>query len=223
MSCSPRRAGCAMRCSALLPLIRADEPVLIGLPDTVWSPGTALRELPADVLSFLLFPVERPEFFDAVVTDAQGGWRRSQVKQTGRASTLDLGSDQNARECLPCAACVCGGGPSAGRVPGYAGECVDRAGRTGGWRPRRAKQYVDVGTLHGYRAAIRLLEAMWKKSAGSKQIEHEGKRQRWQHANDSTGKLCSGEIEELGPWFHNMGLDGVRTAPRALSGRLPAR
>src|SRR5207237_10484643 len=40
------------------------EPIVIGLPDTVWFPKRALAELPDEVFSFLLFPVERPEFFD---------------------------------------------------------------------------------------------------------------------------------------------------------------
>src|SRR4051794_24321509 len=50
----------------------SDEPVLIGLPDTIWFPEDGLRALPDDVLSFLMFPVDRPEFFDAVVTDDAG-------------------------------------------------------------------------------------------------------------------------------------------------------
>src|ERR671917_2708125 len=51
------------------PLIRPEESVLVGLPDTIWFPAAALAGLADDVLSFLLFPVERPEFFDAVVLD----------------------------------------------------------------------------------------------------------------------------------------------------------
>ena len=48
------------RAAALIP---QTERVVIGLPDTVWSPADALAKLPNDVLSFLLFPVDRPEFF----------------------------------------------------------------------------------------------------------------------------------------------------------------
>ena len=44
-----------------LPLIGPDEPVLLGLPDTVWFPEDALAALPDDRLSFLLFPVDAPE------------------------------------------------------------------------------------------------------------------------------------------------------------------
>jgi len=63
-----------------LPLIRPDEPVIVGLPDTIWFPIDALRALPGDGLSFLLFPVERPELFDAVDTDAAGRVREIEVK-----------------------------------------------------------------------------------------------------------------------------------------------
>ncbi|HZH03644.1 MAG TPA: sugar phosphate nucleotidyltransferase, partial [Myxococcaceae bacterium] len=68
-----------------LPLIHPEEEVLVGLPDTVWFPEDGLCKL-ADGLSFLLFPVERPELFDAVVIDADGAVREIQVKRRG-AST----------------------------------------------------------------------------------------------------------------------------------------
>ena len=58
-----------MRFSARCPFIREDEQMLFGLPDTVWFPENGFTYLEDDALSFLLFPVDRPEFFDAVVTD----------------------------------------------------------------------------------------------------------------------------------------------------------
>ena len=69
-----------------LPLIRPDESVLVGLPDTIWLPEDALAALPDDKLAFLTFPVARPEFFDAVATDRDGRVREIQVKSPG-AST----------------------------------------------------------------------------------------------------------------------------------------
>src|SRR4051812_2197278 len=66
-------------------MIRPDEPVLVGLPDTIWFPRTALSGLPDDELSFLLFPVEQPELFDAVLMDGDAV-REIQVKQPGAAS-----------------------------------------------------------------------------------------------------------------------------------------
>src|SRR5215218_5200714 len=74
------------------PLVRADEPVVVGLPDTIWFPEDGLTALPDDVLSFLLFPVDRPEFFDAVVTDDAGRVREIQVKRPGAASNWVWGA-----------------------------------------------------------------------------------------------------------------------------------
>ena len=76
-----RAAGLCDAIFRAVPFVRPDEPVLVGLPDTVWFPEDALRRLPDDRLSFLLFPVDRPEFFDAVDTDAEGRVREVQVKR----------------------------------------------------------------------------------------------------------------------------------------------
>src|SRR5438105_2284911 len=54
-------------CDALftaVPFVDPAEDVLIGLPDTVWFPQDGFTRLPAGAFSFLLFPVEHPEFFD---------------------------------------------------------------------------------------------------------------------------------------------------------------
>src|SRR5215217_6438390 len=63
------------------PFIGADEFVIVGLPDTIWFPEDALRALGDEALSFLLFPVESPERFDAVLTDPSGRVREIRVKQ----------------------------------------------------------------------------------------------------------------------------------------------
>src|SRR5215213_7438173 len=65
----PRASGLCDAIFRAAPLIPVDEPAIVGLPDTVWFPETALADLPDNVLSFLLFPVDQPEFFDAVVLD----------------------------------------------------------------------------------------------------------------------------------------------------------
>src|SRR3954453_11731387 len=52
-----RPAGLCDAIFRALPLIHPDEPVLIGLPDTIWFPQDALRMLDDRELSFLLFPV----------------------------------------------------------------------------------------------------------------------------------------------------------------------
>lgn len=147
-------------CDALfraLPLIGPGDQVLIGLPDTVWFPEDGLSRLGKDALSFLLFPVQHPELFDAVVTDDDGRVLEIQVKRRGASTSWVWG---------------------AFRMPGrvfydlhrlwrerkeedaYVGTLVNAwLGRGGeAWGVHAGESYVDVGTLHGYREAIQLLE-----------------------------------------------------------------
>lgn len=140
-----------------VPLIAAEEQVVIGLPDTVWSPEDALKSLPDDRLSFLLFSVERPELFDAVVTDACGRVERIEVKQPGAASQWIWGvikmpgsifHELHRLWCRP------------GRRDEYFGTLINAWIAEGGEALGVAAggEYVDVGTLHGYRRAIQLLD-----------------------------------------------------------------
>ncbi len=140
-----------------LPLVREDESVLIGLPDTLWAPEDGFCELPEDVLSFLLFPVDHPELFDAVVTDANGLVLEIEVKKSGARSNWIWGAIKmpgsvfHQLHTLWCQ-------PERGDE--YLGTLVN-AWMAGGGRAvgvRAGEAYVDVGTLHGYRSAIRLLE-----------------------------------------------------------------
>lgn len=138
------------------PLVRDDERVLVGLPDTIWFPENGFSALPDDVLSFLLFPVEHPQFFDAVVLDEGGAVREIQVKRESAQSNWIWGAvkmpgsvlhalhrlwlaRQGADEFLGTLvnAYLAGGGRAIGVMAGEA--------------------YVDVGTIDGYRRAIGLL------------------------------------------------------------------
>jgi dTDP-glucose pyrophosphorylase len=152
----PAPAGLCDAIFRAAPLIGDDEPVVVGLPDTVWLPDDALARLPDDVLSFLLFPVDRPELFDAVVLHDDGSVKQIQVKTRDPATHWIWG---------------------AFKMPGaifhrlralwlerkcedeYIGTLVNaylaNGHRAVGVKAGRA--YVDVGTLHGYRAAIHLL------------------------------------------------------------------
>jgi glucose-1-phosphate thymidylyltransferase len=137
-------------------LIHPDEPVMIGLPDTVWFPDDALASLPDDLLSFLLFPVEQPELFDAVVTDEQGRVREIQVKSRQAASTWIWGAFK-----MPGAvfhdlhALWCRRQQQDEYIGTLVNAWIGEGGEAVGVRAGAA--YVDVGTLRGYRAAIRLL------------------------------------------------------------------
>ena len=125
-------------------------------PTPYGSPEDALARLPDDTLSFLLFPVDRPELFDAVVTDAHGHVERIDVKQPNAGSHWIWGAVKMPGHvfrslydlwCEP------------GRRDEYLGTLVNA------WlaRGNRAlgipagSSYVDVGTLNGYREAITLL------------------------------------------------------------------
>jgi glucose-1-phosphate thymidylyltransferase len=151
-----RPAGLCDAIFRAIPLIGNDEPVAVGLPDTVWFPEDGILALPDDQLSFLLFPVDRPEFFDSVLLDDDGRVLQIQVKQPNAASHWIWGAFKMpghvfhalhrlwlARE----------------RSDEYLGTLVnaylEQSGRAVGVSAGTA--YVDVGTLHGYRAALRLL------------------------------------------------------------------
>jgi glucose-1-phosphate thymidylyltransferase len=137
-----------------LPLIPPAEQVCIGLPDTIWFPETALADLPDEYLSLLLFPVEHPERFDAVITDDNSTVLEVQVKSPSPLSTWVWG---------------------AMRMPGFVfhdlhriwterrdeylgtliNEYLAQGGRADGFK--LGESYVDVGTLNGYREAARIL------------------------------------------------------------------
>ena len=147
-------------CDALFraaPLIHPDEPVVVGLPDTVWWPEDALAKLPADRLSFLTFPVERPELFDAVCTDAHGNVIEIEVKQKGAQSHWIWGAVKMPGHVFHALHELW---RRPGRSDEYLGTLVNAWLAEGGDAVAIAagEDYVDTGTLHGYRAAIRLLE-----------------------------------------------------------------
>jgi dTDP-glucose pyrophosphorylase len=136
-----------------------DESVLIGLPDTIWFPETGLADLPDDVLSFLLFPVERPEFFDAVVLDPIGRVREIQVKQTDAASNWIWGAFKMPGEVFQALRDLW---LRRDRQDEYFGTLVNAyiAGGGSAIGVKTGTAYVDVGTLNGYRAAMQLLAEM---------------------------------------------------------------
>jgi glucose-1-phosphate thymidylyltransferase len=157
-SVQPAPAGLCDALFRSIPLIHPEDDVLVGLPDTIWFPEDGFRLLDRDTLSFLLFPVDRPELFDAVILDEGGRVLEIQVKDPRARSNWIWG---------------------AFRVPGrifrelhalwlarerrdeFVGTLinawVEKGGRATGIRAGRS--YVDVGTLPGYRRAISTLAA----------------------------------------------------------------
>ena len=150
-------------CDALFraePFARHHAQVLIGLPDTIWFPENAyLRALdfePARV-NLVLFPVNEPSAFDAVVADELGFVREVQGKRPDATSHWIWGAitaTGNALHELRCLwearhrqdeylSTLLNAYLAAGNLVGsvYAGE-----------------HYMDVGTLAGYRAAQDFLQ-----------------------------------------------------------------
>ncbi len=152
----PRPAGLCDAIFRALPLIHPDEPVIVGLPDTVWFPEDALRELPDDRLSFLLFPVERPELFDAVLTDASGNVLEIRVKQPNIGCRWIWGAFKMPGALLAELHRLWKERLSSDEYIGtLVNEYLARGGKAIG--VPAGTGYVDVGTLNGYRAAMRLL------------------------------------------------------------------
>lgn len=144
-------------------VVAPDRPVVVGLPDTIWFPKAALADLPDGGLSFLLFPVEHPQFYDAVLLagdtvkeirvkqqDAGTNWIWGAFKMSGRIFErlrqlwLERGCHDE-----------------------YFGTLINAYLAQGGSAVgiRAGTDYVDIGTLNGYRAAVRLLADMAQSDA----------------------------------------------------------
>jgi dTDP-glucose pyrophosphorylase len=154
----PRPAGLCDALFRALPFVGPEDDVLVGLPDTVWFPEDGYGALPAGGLSFLLFPVGRPDLFDAVVHGADGAVRAIEVK-AARPSTRWIWGGFRA------SAAVLGELEALWRARGgadvYVGELVNAWLAAGGEARavRAGAAYVDVGTLHGWHEALALLGA----------------------------------------------------------------
>jgi glucose-1-phosphate thymidylyltransferase len=142
-------------CDALfraLPLVHDDEEVLIGLPDTVWFPEHGLALLPPGELAFLLFPVEHPQRFDAVVTDGQQVVE-IQVKVPQPRSTWVWGAFRMPASTFRALHALWS---EPGRGDEYIGTLVNEHLRRGGRAVgiQAGERYHDIGTLDGYRNAL---------------------------------------------------------------------
>ncbi len=144
-----------------LPFIARDEHVLIGLPDTIWFPEDGFTYLDDGELSFLLFPVGRPEFFDAVVTDDAGRVVEIQVKSEAARTKWVWGAFKMPANVF---AELHQLWIERERADEYFGTLVNaylaRGGKAAGVHAGRT--YVDVGTVNGYREAMKMLGAAYE-------------------------------------------------------------
>jgi glucose-1-phosphate thymidylyltransferase len=151
----PKPAGLCDAIFRALPLIAPEEEICIGLPDTIWFPNDALSRLPADKLSLLLFPVDHPERFDAVLLDGNDQVTEVRVKSSEIATNWVWGAFRMPGTVLHALHDIW-----KDRNDEYFGTLINeylaRGGRARGFRIGEA--YVDVGTLNGYREALVLLD-----------------------------------------------------------------
>ncbi len=144
-------------CDALFraePFVRAEEQVLIGLPDTIWFPENAF--LPAlderaDV-DLILFPVLNPAVFDAVVCDQFGYVQRVEVKREDAHSHWIWGAVTMSGKAFHALKHLW---DARHREDEYLGHLLNAY--IGAGNPVRGtfsgEHYMDVGTIEGYHAA----------------------------------------------------------------------
>jgi dTDP-glucose pyrophosphorylase len=146
-------------CSALFcatPLIDPDDFVITCLPDTVWFPENALCMLRHNHFSFVLFPVNHPEYYDSVELDDLGYIKKIHVKENIASDLWIWGAFG-----LP--------GKTfqklyqlwvhRDRKDEYIGTLVNAFIEQGNsvYGVKSGLSYVDVGTLNGYREAMSVL------------------------------------------------------------------
>jgi dTDP-glucose pyrophosphorylase len=133
-------------------VVRADEEVLIGLPDTVWFPLSGFSLLPTSEFAFLLFPVDEPQRFDAVLTQDRLV-TEIQVKAEHPSTHWVWGAF---RMPAPVFRTLHELWSEPERGDEYIGTLVNAYLRRGGHALGipAGDRYFDVGTVDGYRAAI---------------------------------------------------------------------
>lgn len=152
----PSPAGLCDAIFRAAPFVPRDEPVVVGLPDTIWFPQSGLRQLPNDALSFLLFPVERPELFDAVDCDESGAVRKIHVKTKGVQSYWIWGAFKMPGSVFQQLHALW---RRQERGDEYFGTLVNAYLQEGGRAigVKVGSAYFDVGTMQSYREAVRML------------------------------------------------------------------
>jgi len=153
----PRALGLCDAIFRALPVIPEDETVLVGLPDTIWFPENGLERLiPCEKLSFLCFPVTRPEHFDAVVSDDAGIVEAVQVKDVNARSRWIWGAFALKTDVLrELHELWLERGASEPYLGTLVSAWIERGGQARA--VHAGTHYFDVGTVRGYHEAVRAL------------------------------------------------------------------
>ena len=150
----PRPAGLCDAIFRAAPFARDGEPVLIGLPDTVWFPADAFARGLRDTVHLITFPVAHPEDFDAVIPAAPGRVARVEVKRPGSRRRRVWGAVT-----APAAEfrALAGFWRARGGRDAYLGDLLNAwiaAGHPVSF-DEQGTRYWDIGTPAGYQAALR--------------------------------------------------------------------
>jgi dTDP-glucose pyrophosphorylase len=145
-------------CDALFraePFARRHDAVLIGLPDTIWFPENAYRaalDLEQTGVNLLLFPVQDPTQFDAVLADDAGFVQKVEVKRPDAHSHWIWGGVTATGESFRALRLLW---EARHREDEYLGHLLNAYMAAGNLvRAAYAGEiYMDVGTLEGYRRA----------------------------------------------------------------------
>jgi glucose-1-phosphate thymidylyltransferase len=153
--------------------VRSDEPVLIGLPDTIWFPENAYLAAvdaighsdpvdPADAdlgpgeqaaeVDLVLFPVDNPSVFDAVLCDDRRRVERVIVKQPNPGTNWVWGAVVTSGRAFHALHQLW---ESRHRADEYLGDLLNAYIAAGNHVQATAngEHYMDVGTMEGYHAA----------------------------------------------------------------------
>ena len=145
-----------------------DEAVLIGLPDTIWFPREGFTALPDDRLSFLLFPVARPDLFDAVLMNEAGRVQSIEVKRPGDTSRWIWGAIKMPSTVFHALHRLW---KERDRRDEYFGKLVNAYLVEGGEGVGRSDRVLlDVGTLDGYRSAMQMLDRPEPREGQARQV-----------------------------------------------------
>lgn len=140
--------------------VRADEAVLIGLPDTIWFPENAYRAAidHEPEVNLILFPVENPQAFDAVLRDAGGRVERVVVKQENPGSNWIWGAVTASGRAFHDLHALW---ESRHREDEFLGDLLNAYIAAGNVvrATTNGEHYMDVGTMEGYHNAQDYLRA----------------------------------------------------------------
>lgn len=154
----PQPAGLCDAIFRALPLVGPDDLAVVGLPDTIWFPADAIRSLGTHPCSFLLFPTDQPQLFDAVETDGEDEIRAIYSKTESPPSYWIWGAFQISGAVLRSLYQLwCQRRCEDQYIGPLMNEFLAQGGRARG--VRAGTSYIDVGTLRGYREAMRIAMA----------------------------------------------------------------